>query len=151
MNAGLCIRIVLCAVFATALITLNSVAQVANTATVLGTVTDSAGAAVQAASVSLRNGDNGLVLETHTDDAGQFRFLTVPAGRYELTAEKAGFLAKNFPIRESMNVQFQFEAFNVFNHPSWGTPDLFIDSGTFSTITNATSPRILQFSLALKF
>ena len=62
-------------------------------------------------------------------------------------------LAKNFVIRESMGLQFQLEAFNVFNHPSWGTPDLFLDDapGLFSTINNATSPRIVQLSLALKF
>ncbi len=62
-------------------------------------------------------------------------------------------LAKNFAIRESMGLQFQLEAFNVFNHPSWGTPDLFLDDapGLFSTINNATSPRIVQLSLALKF
>lgn len=62
-------------------------------------------------------------------------------------------LAKNFAIGESRSLQFQLEGFNVFNHPSWGTPDLYLDDapGRFSTINNATSPRIVQLSLALKF
>jgi hypothetical protein len=62
-------------------------------------------------------------------------------------------LAKKFSLHESTSLQFQLEAFNVFNHPSWGTPDLFIDDAPnlFSTINNATSPRIVQLSLALKF
>ena len=60
-------------------------------------------------------------------------------------------LAKNFPVRESVSLQLQLEAFNVFNHPSWGAPNLFIDTGTFSTITSATSPRLVQISLVLKF
>jgi carboxypeptidase family protein len=62
-------------------------------------------------------------------------------------------LAKNFALSESIGLQFQAEAFNVFNHPNWGTPDLYADDAPdlFSTVNSATSPRILQFSLALKF
>jgi hypothetical protein len=62
-------------------------------------------------------------------------------------------LAKNFGLGESRTLQLQLEAFNVFNHPSWGTPDLYLDDapGLFSTINNATSPRIVQLSLAFKF
>lgn len=69
----------------------SSTAQVGSTSTVLGTVTDSAGAVVPSVSVTLRNIENGQLYQTHTDDGGQFRFLTVPVGRYELTAEKNGF------------------------------------------------------------
>jgi hypothetical protein len=61
-------------------------------------------------------------------------------------------LAKNIPLRESVSLQFQLEAFNVFNHPSWGQPNLTWTSGSpLGAITSATSPRLLQLSLALKF
>jgi Carboxypeptidase regulatory-like domain len=61
-------------------------------------------------------------------------------------------LAKNVSLPESMGLQFQLEAFNAFNHPSWGQPNLSWNNGPpFGTITNATSPRLLQLSLALKF
>lgn len=60
-------------------------------------------------------------------------------------------LAKNIAVRESISLQLQLEAFNVFNHPSWQSPNLYIDSGIFSTITSATSPRLVQLSMALKF
>ncbi len=66
-------------------------AQVGNTGTVLGTVTDPSGAVVPGVSVMLRNTENNLTNETVTDHSGEFRFLTVPAGPYELTAEKQGF------------------------------------------------------------
>jgi hypothetical protein len=66
-------------------------AQVGNTGTVLGTVTDPSGAVVPGVSVMLRNTENNLTNEIVTDQSGEFRFLTVPAGRYELTAEKRGF------------------------------------------------------------
>lgn len=68
-----------------------AVAQVANTSTVLGTVTDSTGALAPEVSVSLRNLDNGQAYKARTDESGEFRFLTVPVGRYNLSAEKTGF------------------------------------------------------------
>jgi hypothetical protein len=61
-------------------------------------------------------------------------------------------LAKNVSLHESMCLQFQLEAFNAFNHPYWGQPNLTWNNGPpFGAITNATSPRLLQLSLALKF
>lgn len=61
-------------------------------------------------------------------------------------------LAKNFALRESVGLQFQLEAFNVFNHPSWGQPNLSWTNGSpLGAITSATSPRLVQLSLALKF
>ncbi|MGB8064008.1 MAG: carboxypeptidase regulatory-like domain-containing protein [Candidatus Sulfotelmatobacter sp.] len=76
-------------------------AQVSNTGTVLGTVTDSSAAFVPGVAVTLRNSGNGLVYQTQTDQSGQFRFLTVPVGEYGLTAEKAGFSKtafSSFPV-----------------------------------------------------
>jgi len=33
----------------------------------------------------------------------------------------------NFAFREAVGPQFELEGFNVFNHPHWGTPDLYFD------------------------
>jgi len=60
-------------------------------------------------------------------------------------------LMKNFVLHESTSLQFRAEAFNVFNHPNPGTPNLGIDDPEFARITSSYSPRILQMSLALKF
>ena len=61
-------------------------------------------------------------------------------------------LAKNFALRESTALQLQLEAFNVFNHPSWGQPNMTWTNGSpLGAITSATSPRLVQLSLALKF
>jgi hypothetical protein len=57
----------------------------------LGTVTDSTGAVVPGVSITLRNPESNLTYKTVTDESGEFRFLTVPAGSYELTAEREGF------------------------------------------------------------
>ena len=69
-------------------------------------------------------------------------------------------LFKNFQIRESMNIEFRAEAFNVFNHfqpgnlggdsgSAGGSGDTSFPANDFLYIASAHNPRILQ--LALKF
>ena len=68
-------------------------AQAQTTAgTVLGTVTDSGGAVVPGATVTLTNQDTGFIRETVTDDRGDFEFAVVQApNTYTLSAELPGF------------------------------------------------------------
>ena len=66
-------------------------------------------------------------------------------------------LQKQFPLRETMNLQFRLDIFDFFNHPNFNAP---VGSGrTFSTaanspfgsITSSQDPREMQFSLRLAF
>src|SRR5258708_18127358 len=61
------------------------------TGTLSGTVTDSSGAAVPDAAVTLVNEITGVSRQTATSDAGVFFFNNVPFSRYPLTIEKTGF------------------------------------------------------------
>ena len=72
---------------------LATTAQAQTTAgTVLGTVTDTAGAVVPGATVTLTNQDTGFIRETVTDDRGDFEFAVVQApNTYTLSAELPGF------------------------------------------------------------
>jgi hypothetical protein len=55
-------------------------------------------------------------------------------------------LFKNNRIGERFNAQLRFEAFNIFNRTSFGTPNLSWTSPTFGQITSTlTDPRRLQF------
>jgi dienelactone hydrolase len=51
-------------------------AQVADTGTMLGTVTDSTWTVVPGVSITLRNPESNLTYKTVTDESGEFRFLT---------------------------------------------------------------------------
>jgi hypothetical protein len=59
-------------------------------------------------------------------------------------------LAKQFPVREEMSLEFRIEAKNAFNHPVFGTPVTSVDDSSFGQITYASvGPREIQ--LAIKF
>jgi hypothetical protein len=62
-----------------------------DTAVVLGTVKDNSGGVVPGVTVTLRNVETGITSFTHSDDNGNFQFLNVRIGRYEVSAEQQGF------------------------------------------------------------
>ena len=59
--------------------------------TLLGTVSDSTGAAVQGAKVTATEAATGLVYTTTTNASGNYTFPTLPPGRYAVTVEGTGF------------------------------------------------------------
>jgi hypothetical protein len=59
--------------------------------TILGTVTDSSGAAVPGATVTIKNVDTGLTRTVTTSDDGSYSAPELPIGNYSVTAEKPGF------------------------------------------------------------
>jgi len=72
---------------------------------------------------------------------------------------------REFPLYERLTLQFRAEAFNIFNHPNFGTIDPFIGSSTFgraistlnaslgglSSLYQTGGPRSMQFSLRVAF
>lgn len=61
------------------------------TGTILGTVTDSSGAVVPSASVTVLNTDTSLVREGTTDNAGNYQVPNLLPGNYRITVEHKGF------------------------------------------------------------
>src|SRR5947208_4777267 len=72
--------------------------------TIAGTVTDTSGAAVANATVTLTNLDNGQKRSIETDSSGNYTFVNILPGRYKLEGEKTGF--KKF-VREPILVQIE--------------------------------------------
>jgi len=62
-----------------------------DTATVLGTVTDPSGAVVPNSQVALHNTATGALATVSTDERGEFRFVDVSIGSYELKVAVQGF------------------------------------------------------------
>jgi hypothetical protein len=68
-------------------------------------------------------------------------------------------IAKSFPIKESLSVQFRAEAFNIFNHVNLGEPNACVDcqnsnAGQITSIVasqDGTSMRRLQFAVRIEF
>ena len=62
------------------------------TGSIVGTVTDSSGAAVAGAKVTIKNLDKNVVLRTVTTEAnGQYLAAYLPVGSYEVVAEAPNF------------------------------------------------------------
>lgn len=61
------------------------------TSRITGSVTDTSGAPVAGASVTLKHEGTGSTLKSQTSDGGTYVFDLIQAGSYEITIEKAGF------------------------------------------------------------
>src|SRR5215475_11659265 len=59
-----------------------------------GSVTDTSGAAVAGADITVKSADTGLVRTGKTNDEGDFLFTELPLGSYSVTASKSGFGTK---------------------------------------------------------
>ena len=61
-------------------------------------------------------------------------------------------LVRSFVIRESTRFELRGEAFNALNHSNFGTPNRFVNTPQFGTITEASTPgRELQVSARFSF
>ena len=78
--AGSAILFLTCAIVAV----ITGGAQV--TGSISGTVTDSSGAAIPHANVTITELDTGQSRTLMTDDRGSYRFLALPVGRFEVKA-----------------------------------------------------------------
>jgi hypothetical protein len=61
-------------------------------------------------------------------------------------------VARSFAIRESLRLETRGEFFNAFNHTNLGTPNRFVNTAGFGSITEVTTPgREIQLSARLSF
>src|SRR6201982_3693853 len=69
--------------------------------TLFGTVTDTSGAVVPGADVSVENASTGLKRDGRTDKSGEYRLVGLPTGSYTLRVEKEGFQSE---VREGISL-----------------------------------------------
>src|SRR6202140_5443853 len=61
------------------------------TASITGNVEDATGAVVREATITVKSQETGAARTVRTDDAGNYRVISLPLGPQELKAEKQGF------------------------------------------------------------
>src|SRR5687768_80748 len=92
-------RVIVCGLFIfSAMIT----AQAQFRAGIQGTISDSSGALVPEAKLTLKDLETGKVQETTSSEDGFYRILGLAPGKYELTVEKEGYkksLSQNVTVR----------------------------------------------------
>jgi len=60
-------------------------------------------------------------------------------------------LIKRTTFRETRNIEFRTEIFNLTNTPPLANPNGVVGNAAFGTITSAGDPRVIQFGLKLNF
>lgn len=91
-----------------------SIALVAQTfrGGIQGTITDSSGAAIPGADVTVKSADTGLIRNIQTDSAGEYVIVELPLGAYSITATKKGFGTKvlnGITVAVSVNTRADIE------------------------------------------
>jgi hypothetical protein len=104
---GSLIRILSCAALFVA--SFAASAQSGNAGTVRGTVTDSSGAVIPGATVSLSNKASGLDRTVTSDDTGQFEIANVPFNNYQVKVSAAGFgsISQSLSLRSSVGTSLK--------------------------------------------
>ena len=78
-------------IFASVLFFFCALGWAQDTATIVGTVTDSSGGAIPGAQVTVSNPEKGFTRDLATNTAGEYTAAKLPIGNYVVSGEKAGF------------------------------------------------------------
>ncbi|MGZ7058542.1 MAG: outer membrane beta-barrel protein [Candidatus Angelobacter sp.] len=102
---GLTLRAVTFALALLGLVTLGAGAAYGQSVSgnIVGTVTDSSGAAVVNADVSVTNVNTGIGANTKSSNTGGYRFDNLPAGFYRVSAKSSGFRTTTMQIEVLLN------------------------------------------------
>jgi len=93
------------------LLVFAAIAWSAVTGSISGIVSDSSGAVIPGATVTVRNMDQGLQTKSTTDARGFYTFPRLPVGRYEILVEDQGFQSEtksNLAIDADSSIQADF-------------------------------------------
>ena len=120
------------------------------TGSLVGIVHDSSAAAVPNAEIMATNLDTGLVRKTATESGGNYRVMSLPPGRYRLSAEAAGFKkatrdAVELQVDQDLRLDFTLEVGDVRQEVTITAtaPGVNTESGSIGNVLNTTKMREL--------
>ncbi|HXK58851.1 MAG TPA: TonB-dependent receptor [Acidobacteriota bacterium] len=127
-------------------------AQTGSTASIVGKVRDSSGAAIPGVSVKVVNIDTGLTKVEITDEIGDYLVTPLPIGRYQITAELAGFKSQviqgaMLQIGQTARFDITLEVGEVSDAVTVTSEAALVKTDTAST--SAVVPRVLIKELPL--
>ena len=104
------------------LLALPAAAQVRDTASLFGTITDAQGAVVPGARITINNAATSVSRSVVSDSSGAYVFSLMPVGSYHLTIELAGFRKyerRNILLQANENIRVD-AALDIGNLPQAG-------------------------------
>jgi hypothetical protein len=135
---------------------ITSVAQIyaqLTTADIVGTVSDSSGAVLPNASVTLKNLDTNETRSTQSNGSGDYSFTLLPVGHYSITVKANGFQAwvtKDLAIeagdRARADAHLQLGSESTFVEVTASTPLLQADTATVSSSVTAMAVQDLPLN-----
>ncbi|MBI3895656.1 MAG: TonB-dependent receptor [Acidobacteria bacterium] len=144
MNSGRLIGNMLLLVVLASQVTMAQV----TTGTILGTVSDSTGAVIPGATVTIRNVETGISRTVTSDAAGHYRAPQLGLGNYEITAEVPGFQSV---VRSGINLTIGREAVVDFTLQVGAVAERITVTGeaplietTTATVANLVSERAMR-------
>ncbi|HEY7679439.1 MAG TPA: TonB-dependent receptor [Terriglobia bacterium] len=121
---------------AVALALAGTAAAQATTANLNGRATDPTGAVIPGAQISVRNTATGATRSTSSDESGEYQFIGLPPGRYELAVKATGFKELKSEIVLTIG---QEAIFNAGLQVEGSTTVVEVEGGTETIETGRTS------------
>jgi hypothetical protein len=125
-----------CACLLVAALASNKLHAQATTATILGTVTDTSGAAVADAAVQIKNVATGITQNVATDTGGRYRVPDLGLGDYDVQASKAGFQTV---VRKGITLAVGSESVVDFSLPVGQTQQTVLVEGQASQVETTSA------------
>ena len=106
-------------------------------ASITGTVTDTSGAVIPGATVTLTDTETNKVLTATSDPNGLYTFNALPPSRFTIVAEKQGFTTT--PPRQVQVVPEEPNAVNIQMAPAGGTQTVTVSANAQALLTTETA------------
>jgi Carboxypeptidase regulatory-like domain/TonB dependent receptor-like, beta-barrel len=127
-------------------------AQVRDTASLFGTVSDAQGAIIPGAQITVTSVATGQARNAESDAAGGFLFSLLPVGSYDLTVEQPGFRKMErtgilLQANENIRADVQLEVGNVTETVTVEASALTVDTRSATLNTTVDSRRVVELPL----